>query len=97
MAKASMKEYKLLVRKGRKRKRCRSTIRRKRKGRSGRDQDGDDEDDGRNFKERKEAKRVGNSKKANEPEISPLGFINVPDPIWMNVLSKGENERWHPT
>eukprot|EP00957_Ditylum_brightwellii_P058314 4420853-Ditylum_brightwellii.AAC.1 len=82
LAKASRKEYKLLDGKGGKRKRCRSTIRRKRKGRSERDWDGDDKDDDRKYKGKKRAKRVGNSWKANEPEISPLGFINVPDPIW---------------
>eukprot|EP00957_Ditylum_brightwellii_P166583 12680383-Ditylum_brightwellii.AAC.1 len=63
-------------------------IRRKRKGRSGRDWGGDDEDDDRKYKERKRAKRAGNSQKANEPEIVLLGFINVPDLIWRNGLSK---------
>eukprot|EP00957_Ditylum_brightwellii_P089528 6817616-Ditylum_brightwellii.AAC.1 len=92
LAKASRKEYKLLVRKGGKRKRYRSTIRRKRKGRYGQDWDGDDDDDNRNYKERKRAKRVENSQKANEPEVSPLGFINIPDPIWRNGLSKGERD-----
>eukprot|EP00957_Ditylum_brightwellii_P108168 8252664-Ditylum_brightwellii.AAC.1 len=41
---------------------------------------------------RKRAKRVGNTQKENEPEISPLGFINVPDQIWRNELSKGERD-----
>eukprot|EP00957_Ditylum_brightwellii_P112792 8599188-Ditylum_brightwellii.AAC.1 len=67
-------------------------IRRKRKGKSGRVGDGDDEDedDDRNYKERKKAKRTGNSQKANEPEIGHLGNINVPDQIWRSGLSKGE-------
>eukprot|EP00957_Ditylum_brightwellii_P197261 15028614-Ditylum_brightwellii.AAC.1 len=41
---------------------------------------------------RKRAKRVGNTQKANETEISPLSFINVPDQIWRNELSKGERD-----
>eukprot|EP00957_Ditylum_brightwellii_P017577 1324196-Ditylum_brightwellii.AAC.1 len=64
-------------------------IRRKRKERSGRDWDGDyDDDDDREYEMRKRAKRVGNTRKANEPEISPLGFINAPDQIWRNELSE---------
>eukprot|EP00957_Ditylum_brightwellii_P034125 2586814-Ditylum_brightwellii.AAC.1 len=41
---------------------------------------------------RKRAKRVENTRKANEPEISPLGFINVPDKVWMKELSKGKRD-----
>eukprot|EP00957_Ditylum_brightwellii_P187073 14247573-Ditylum_brightwellii.AAC.1 len=67
-------------------KRCRSMIRRKRKERSRQDWDGDGEDDDREYKRRKRAKRVGNTQKANEPEINPLGFINIPDRIWRNEL-----------
>eukprot|EP00957_Ditylum_brightwellii_P067222 5101558-Ditylum_brightwellii.AAC.1 len=50
LAEAPRKEYQLLVRKRRKRKRCRSTIRRK--------------------------KKVGNTQKANGPEIGPLDYTN---------------------
>eukprot|EP00957_Ditylum_brightwellii_P130018 9916376-Ditylum_brightwellii.AAC.1 len=58
LVEAPRKEYKLLVGKRGKRKRCRSMIRRKRKERSGRDWHGDDEDDDREYKRRKRVKRV---------------------------------------
>eukprot|EP00957_Ditylum_brightwellii_P155206 11815294-Ditylum_brightwellii.AAC.1 len=64
-------------------------IRRKRKERSGQDWDGDDEEDDREYEKRKRARRVGNTRKANEPEIGPLGCITVPDWIWRNELCKG--------
>eukprot|EP00957_Ditylum_brightwellii_P129294 9862902-Ditylum_brightwellii.AAC.1 len=89
LAEVPRKEYKLLVAKGEKRKRCRSTIRRKRKERSGQDWDKDDD---REYKRRTRAKRAGNTWKANETEIGPLGFINVPDQIWRNELSEGERD-----
>eukprot|EP00957_Ditylum_brightwellii_P136648 10421069-Ditylum_brightwellii.AAC.1 len=38
------------------------------------------------------ARKLGNTRKANETEISPLGFINVPDQIWRNKLSKGDRD-----
>eukprot|EP00957_Ditylum_brightwellii_P044384 3367891-Ditylum_brightwellii.AAC.1 len=73
-------------------------IRRKRKEILGQDWDGDydndddDDDDGREYKMRKRAKRVGSTWKANQPEISPLGFINVPDKVWKKELSKGKRD-----
>eukprot|EP00957_Ditylum_brightwellii_P183407 13970696-Ditylum_brightwellii.AAC.2 len=76
----------------RKRKRCRSTIRRKRKERLRQDWDGNDDDDDREYKMGEKAKRVGRTQKVNEKEISPLGFINVPDQIWRNKLRKGERD-----
>eukprot|EP00957_Ditylum_brightwellii_P155795 11860597-Ditylum_brightwellii.AAC.1 len=39
---------------------------------------------------RKRAKRVGNTWKANEPEISVLGFIDAPDKVWRMELSRGK-------
>eukprot|EP00957_Ditylum_brightwellii_P084548 6429293-Ditylum_brightwellii.AAC.1 len=92
VAEASRKQYKLLVVERRKRKRCRSSIRRKRKERLGQDWDGDDDDDDRKYKMRNGAKRVGNTWKANEPEISPLGFISVPEKVWRKELSKGKRD-----
>eukprot|EP00957_Ditylum_brightwellii_P018792 1412537-Ditylum_brightwellii.AAC.1 len=57
LAEAPRKEYKLLVEKRGKRKRCMSTIRRKRKESSGQDWHGDDEDDDREYKRRKRTRR----------------------------------------
>eukprot|EP00957_Ditylum_brightwellii_P055081 4174831-Ditylum_brightwellii.AAC.1 len=89
LVEAPGKEYKWLVGKRGKRKRCRSMIKRKRKERSRQEWDGDDEDDDREYKMREKAKRVGNTQQANETEISLLGFINVQDQIWRNEINKG--------
>eukprot|EP00957_Ditylum_brightwellii_P183605 13984897-Ditylum_brightwellii.AAC.1 len=37
---------------------------------------------------RGKARRLGSFWKVDETEISPLGFIDVPDQIWRNELSK---------
>eukprot|EP00957_Ditylum_brightwellii_P175502 13362326-Ditylum_brightwellii.AAC.1 len=52
-----------------------------------REWDGDDED-GREYGSRKKTRRIGSFQKVDETEISPQGFINVPDQIWRNKLSK---------
>eukprot|EP00957_Ditylum_brightwellii_P122257 9323291-Ditylum_brightwellii.AAC.1 len=57
-----------------------------RKERSGRDWDGDDDE--RGYRLRKRAKRLRSLWKVTETEISPVGFINVPDHIWRNEISK---------
>eukprot|EP00957_Ditylum_brightwellii_P054749 4148349-Ditylum_brightwellii.AAC.1 len=52
---------------------------------------------------RKKARRIGSFWKVDETELSPQGFINVPDQIWRNKLSKDEQDfvtaynskKWH--
>eukprot|EP00957_Ditylum_brightwellii_P150582 11465938-Ditylum_brightwellii.AAC.1 len=44
----------------------------------------------RKYRTRKRARKSGRTWKANETEINSLGFVNVPDQIWRNKLSKGE-------
>eukprot|EP00957_Ditylum_brightwellii_P058407 4429074-Ditylum_brightwellii.AAC.1 len=63
-----------------------------RKERSGQDWDGDDDADDRKYRSRKRARRSRRTWKANETEIRPLGFINIPDQIWRNELCKGERD-----
>eukprot|EP00957_Ditylum_brightwellii_P169694 12915945-Ditylum_brightwellii.AAC.1 len=70
LTEAPRKEYKVLVGKKGKKKRCRFTIRRKRKERPQQDWDGGNDD--REYKRRKRAKSIRNTQKANKTEISPL-------------------------
>eukprot|EP00957_Ditylum_brightwellii_P192240 14633357-Ditylum_brightwellii.AAC.1 len=62
-----------------------------REERFGREWDGED-DNGREYGSRKKARRTGSFCKVDETEISPQGFINVPDQIWRNELSKDEED-----
>eukprot|EP00957_Ditylum_brightwellii_P156248 11892651-Ditylum_brightwellii.AAC.1 len=62
-----------------------------REERYGREWDGDD-DDGRKYGSRKKARGTGSFWKVDETKISPQGFINVPDQIWRNELSKDKKD-----
>eukprot|EP00957_Ditylum_brightwellii_P141188 10757017-Ditylum_brightwellii.AAC.1 len=62
-----------------------------REERYGREWDGEDSD-GREDGSRKKARRTGSFFKVDETEISPQGFINVPDQIWKNELSKDKKD-----
>eukprot|EP00957_Ditylum_brightwellii_P176663 13455781-Ditylum_brightwellii.AAC.1 len=62
-----------------------------REERYGREWDGGDED-GREYGSRKKARRIGSFWKVDETEISPQHFINVPDQIWRNELSKDKKD-----
>ena len=81
----------MLIAKRVERKRYRSMIRRMREERYGRGWDGDN-DDGIEYGSRKKARRIGSFWKVDETELSPQGFINVPDQIWRNKLSKDKKE-----
>eukprot|EP00957_Ditylum_brightwellii_P132172 10078255-Ditylum_brightwellii.AAC.1 len=62
-----------------------------REERYGREWDGDN-DDGREYGSRKKARRIGSFGGVDETEISYQGFINVPEQIWRNELSKDKKE-----
>eukprot|EP00957_Ditylum_brightwellii_P025389 1920363-Ditylum_brightwellii.AAC.1 len=62
-----------------------------REERYGREWDEDNYDD-REYGSRKKARRLGSFWKVYETEINHQSFINVPDQIWRNELSKNEKD-----